>query len=131
LWNYLKRCASKTLFFSEVESKALRTYCQENEIALSALFQGLWALLLGNYFQTTDVVYGVTVSGRFTKYPEIDKISGLFMNILPNRFTVSQETSFADWLKKIQRTQGQKNKFDSFSFEEIKMSLLAIKRNLN
>ena len=115
--------SDKTLFFSEVESKALRTYCQENEIALSALFQGLWALLLGNYFQTTDVVYGVTVSGRFTKYPEIDKISGLFMNILPNRFTVSQETSFADWLKKIQRTQGQKNKFDSFSFEEIKRAI--------
>jgi len=115
--------ADETLFLSETESNALRTYCKENEIALSALFQGLWAILLANYFQTTDVVYGVTVSGRFTKFPEVDKISGLFMNILPNRFMVSKQSVFSDWLKEIQRSQGQKNKFDSFSFEEIKRAI--------
>ncbi len=113
----------ETLFISATESNALRAYCQKNEIALSTLFQGLWAILLGNYFQTTDVVYGVTVSGRFAEYPEVDKISGLFMNILPNRFMVDENADFAKWLKEIQRTQGQKNKFDSFSFEAIKSAI--------
>ncbi len=113
----------KTLILSATESNALRAYCQKNEIALSALFQGLWAILLGNYFQTTDVLYGVTVSGRFTEYPEADKISGLFMNILPHRLAVSESSVFADWLKEIQRTQGEKNQFDSFSFEEIKRAI--------
>ena len=112
-----------TLIFTKTESTELRAYCQKNEIALSTLFQGLWAFLLGQYFQTTDITYGLTVSGRFTAYPEADKISGLFMNILPNRFTLSESIYFSEWLKEIQRNQGQKNTFDSFSFEEIKSAI--------
>lgn len=102
------------------DSIELRAFAKRNQVSLSSLFQGVWAMLLSQYFDTKDVVYGLTVTGRFVDFPAIESLSGLFMNVIPNRISIDENISFSNWLKDIQKSQGQKNKFEDSSLEEIK-----------
>ncbi len=114
---------TKQLVFHPSESDLLLKYCQANQITLSTLFQGIWAILLGACFQTKDVLYGLTVTGRFVDFPNIESISGLFMSILPNRFSLDQEGSFTTWLKVIQKDQGLKSRHENFSLDDIQKAI--------
>ncbi len=102
------------------ESLNLEQFCQQNDISLSTLFQGFWALVLSILFENKDVVYGLTVSGRFSAFPQLDLISGLFMNVIPNRFKINTEENIQSWLQSIQKNQGQKNQHESKTLDEIK-----------
>lgn len=108
-----KRCLSKQ------ESKQLHEFAQKNNISISTLFQGSWGILLSQFFDTSDVLFGLTVSGRFANFPEIESTSGLFMNVLPNRIRVDEEQGIIDFFKGIQKEQGQKTQFESTTFDEI------------
>ena len=119
----INKFEDEVLFLSEKESTALHEYCQKTQVTLSSLFQGLWALLLGQYFQTTDVVFGLTVTGRFADFQNITSTSGLFMNILPNRFDLNSNDTFSNWLKIIQREQGKKSQYEQYSLNEIKTAI--------
>jgi len=110
----------KSFQLSETESRQLQAFAKRNQISLSSLFQGAWAMLLGHYFQTNDVLYGMTVTGRFVNFPDIESISGLFMNIIPNRIRLDENLDFSDWLKSINKSQGQKSKYEESTLEEVK-----------
>jgi non-ribosomal peptide synthetase component F len=44
-----------------------------------------WALLLGRYADTNDVVFGSVVSGRPPEVPDVERIVGNFINTIPVR----------------------------------------------
>ncbi|MEL6865712.1 MAG: condensation domain-containing protein, partial [Bacteroidota bacterium] len=100
-------------------TQRLMAYCQEGQVSLSTLFQGIWVLLLGRRFDHQEVVFGKTVSGRFNAFPQIDAISGLFMNVVPDRIAIPAQTTFGNWLQSLQKAQGQKNKYDHIPQEQI------------
>ena len=105
------------------ESQTIRDFSKLRNVSVSTSFQGLWALLISKYFDTDDVVYGVTVSGRFTDFPNIEDISGLFMNVIPNRVNVKKNSGVYDWLKMLQREQGKVRPFENTPLEQIKSSI--------
>ncbi|MFK7808451.1 MAG: amino acid adenylation domain-containing protein [Saprospiraceae bacterium] len=109
--------------FSKAETQAIQDFCQKNKITSSGLYQGIWAMLLSQFFQTTDVLFGLTVTGRFADFPQIENISGLFMNILPNRFDLSSNNGFTNWLQTNQKSQGVQNSHDYFSLDEIQNTI--------
>ena len=113
----------ESLKLSQSESIALERFCQQNSLSTSTLFQGLWAVLLGQYFGCEEIVYGLTVSGRFANFPQIELTSGLFMNVIPNRFIINKEQEFGAWLKDIQKKQGQISQYENTSLEEIKAAI--------
>ncbi|MEJ1930817.1 condensation domain-containing protein, partial [Nostoc sp. NIES-2111] len=80
----------------------LRDWAKTNRLTLNVLVQAAWALLLSRYSAESDVVFGITVSGRPPDLPGVESIIGLFINTLPLRVKVPADTSIFDWLKDLQ-----------------------------
>jgi polyketide synthase PksJ len=65
---------------------------QTQKVTLAALFYTAWGILLHRYNNSTDVVFGTTVSGRSgnIKIKGIEDIVGLFINTIPLRVKIDQ-----------------------------------------
>ena len=97
-------------------------FTKTHRITLNTLIHGLWALLLSKYCDKLDIVFGATVSGRFSDFPDIDSMSGLFMNVIPNRIKV-KENSLPKWLQAIQANLMESRTFERNSLIDIKNSI--------
>jgi amino acid adenylation domain-containing protein/non-ribosomal peptide synthase protein (TIGR01720 family) len=80
-------------------TERLGALVKQHRLTLNTIVQGAWALLLARYSGQSDVVFGVTVSGRPPELPEVDTIVGLFINTLPLRVDVAGEQALLPWLR--------------------------------
>ncbi|MGL4879465.1 MAG: condensation domain-containing protein, partial [Waterburya sp.] len=80
-----------SLKLSHSTTAKLQLLAKENHLTLNTLVQGAWALLLNRYTSETDLVYGVTVSGRPTNLTGAESMVGLFINTLPVRVQIETE----------------------------------------
>ena len=90
-----------TLSCPETLTTQLRHLSQKTETTLNSLLVSTWALILSRYSGQTDVVFGVTRTGRSCPVDGIENIVGLCINTLPMRVTIPQDMHISDWLKKI------------------------------
>lgn len=88
-------------------SEAARAFARNIQITPSALFQGLWAILLHLYSGETDITFGIAVSGRPPMLRGIDRTVGLFMNSLPLRVPLSELDRCKDVVQTAARTFAQ------------------------
>ena len=88
-------------------TNALQSLARQHRLTLSTVAQGAWALLLSRYSGESDVVFGVTVSGRASNLDGIESMVGLFINTLPLRIRVTSEEPLLSWLKEVQKRQGE------------------------
>jgi amino acid adenylation domain-containing protein/non-ribosomal peptide synthase protein (TIGR01720 family) len=95
----------ETFQFSAIESEQLQSMARTHQLTLNTLIQGAWALLLSQYSERTDVLFGVTSSGRPTELEGVDGMVGLFINTLPVRVQISPDASILPWLKQLQEAQ--------------------------
>ncbi|MFC5323435.1 amino acid adenylation domain-containing protein, partial [Bradyrhizobium oligotrophicum] len=91
----------------QVELQALEGFARRHHLTINTLVQGAWALLLGRYSGSEDVVFGVTVSGRPAELPDVERTVGLFINTLPLRVELSRSATVVDWLGEIQARQSE------------------------
>ncbi|MBO1049494.1 MAG: amino acid adenylation domain-containing protein [Dolichospermum sp. DEX182a] len=96
--------------YSEVElhlsaevSGELQSIAKQHHVTLSTIVQAVWALLLSRYSGETDVVFGVTVSGRSGSLSGMENIVGLLINTLPLRLQISPQAQLIPWLQQIQQ----------------------------
>ncbi|MEH2621946.1 amino acid adenylation domain-containing protein/non-ribosomal peptide synthase protein (TIGR01720 family) [Bradyrhizobium sp. AZCC 1719] len=82
-------------------------FARRHRLTLNTLVQGAWALLLSRYGDSTEVVFGVTVSGRPAELPEVERTVGLFINTLPLRLAVPPRQKILDWLREVQARQSE------------------------
>lgn len=105
-----------------IESTQLNTltqFIQNNRLTLNTLIQGVWAIALQQYFETKDIVYGVTVTGRFSKFPQIESMSGLFMNVIPVRIYTDSDLGIAHWLNQLQGELQESRAYERSSMDDI------------
>ncbi len=91
-------------------TKQLTAAGRKHRLTLNTLVQGAWSALLSRYSGETDVVFGVTSSGREVPVPGVDRMLGVFINTLPLRVDwVSQDL----WsvLEQIQECQQNNQQF--------------------
>jgi amino acid adenylation domain-containing protein len=81
---------------------ALKSFARQNDLTLSTIVQGAWAILLSRYSGETDIVFGSTVSGRSAELVGIESMVGLFINSLPVRAQFSPQVVTLAWLKDFQ-----------------------------
>ncbi len=86
-----------------LSAERLRDLSACSRVTLHTVFLCLWGLLLGRYNRSSDVVFGGIVSGRPSELPEVERMVGLFINAIPVRITFSEEMTFTDLLKKVQK----------------------------
>src|SRR5439155_21636487 len=99
---YAEHACELAAALSEVEGFARR-----HRLTVNTLVQGAWALLLGRYGDSDDVVFGVTVSGRPAELPEVERTVGLFINTLPLRVALPPGETVLDWLHGVQARQSE------------------------
>jgi amino acid adenylation domain-containing protein/non-ribosomal peptide synthase protein (TIGR01720 family) len=85
----------------------LQAAARRRQLTLNTLAQGAWALLLARYSAESDVVYGVTVSGRPADLPGVESMLGLFINTLPLRVQVDGAAPLLPWLRDMQRRSAE------------------------
>lgn len=86
---------------SEPTTEAILSLARGHQTTLYNLIQGAWAILLGQYSGESDVVFGVTVSGRPTELAGVQSMIGMFINTPPVRVQISHEMSLLQWLKEL------------------------------
>jgi amino acid adenylation domain-containing protein/non-ribosomal peptide synthase protein (TIGR01720 family) len=104
--------------FSADSTAVIQSFVRHHRLTINNLIQGVWALLLSRYSRETDVVFGVTVSGRPATLPGVEEIVGLFINTLPLRVTVPSETNLtiAAWLQSLQK---QQQEIDQYAYSPL------------
>ncbi|MER0242572.1 amino acid adenylation domain-containing protein, partial [Streptomyces sp. HSW2009] len=109
----------------------ITAFARAEGLTVNAVLQAAWAVLLGWLTGRTDVVFGVTVSGRPADLDGADRMIGLFINTLPTRVTLApgqrlvdvvhavrdQQTRMMDHqyesLAELQRASGHRTLFDT------------------
>ncbi|QIP05504.1 non-ribosomal peptide synthetase [Bradyrhizobium symbiodeficiens] len=90
---------------SKQATQSLRTLGQSAGSTLSTLVQAGWALLLGFYAETQDVVFGATLSGRSEHIDGIDTLIGPCVTNVPVRVKVDLDEPLRLWLSRLQGQQ--------------------------
>src|SRR6185295_17443677 len=90
------------------DTQAWEQLTGEQQLTLSAVVQGAWAVLLSRYSGKLDVVYGVEVSARPAG---METMLGSFTNVLPVRVQVSSEQTVLQWLQELTAAQFRQQKY--------------------
>ncbi|MDJ0732652.1 MAG: amino acid adenylation domain-containing protein [Nostocaceae cyanobacterium] len=93
----------------------LESFARQQQLTVNTLIQGAWALLLSHYSRESDVVFGVTVSGRPPAMVGVESMVGLFINTLPIRVQISETVEVLPWLRSLQTQQVESEEY-SYSF---------------
>jgi non-ribosomal peptide synthase protein (TIGR01720 family) len=84
-------------------TRRLQKLARQNQLTLSTLVQGAWAIVMSHHTRAEDVVFGVTTAGRPAGLPGVEKMVGLFINTLPLRLTVEPERELLDCTGRVNR----------------------------
>ncbi|MEM6403576.1 MAG: amino acid adenylation domain-containing protein, partial [Cyanobacteria bacterium P01_D01_bin.116] len=76
-----------------------------HQLTLNTLIQAAFALMLSRYSGESDVVFGITSSGRPTSLVNSESMVGLFINTLPLRVQVDGKQKLLSWLQQLQKQQ--------------------------
>ena len=98
---------------------ALEDLGRSRRLTLSTLLQGAWALLLSRYSGRTDVLFGVTVSGRPPELSGVESMVGMFINVLPMRLAVTEESNLLNWLRELQATMVELRRYEAIPVSQI------------
>lgn len=82
-------------------SEALRELAADLDVTMNTLIQGAWALLLGRHSGEQDVVFGAIRACRHSSVSNAQDITGVFINTVPIRVSLTPETVVADWLRSL------------------------------
>jgi amino acid adenylation domain-containing protein/non-ribosomal peptide synthase protein (TIGR01720 family) len=95
------------LAFGEERSMRIQAFARNHQLTVNTVVQGVWSYLLSRYSNQSDVVYGVTVSGRPYDLPEAQDRVGLYINTLPLRVQVRSSETIAAFLRNLQTVQAR------------------------
>ncbi|WP_353737207.1 SDR family NAD(P)-dependent oxidoreductase [Moorena sp. SIO3B2] len=76
-------------------------------MTIATLVNAAWALLLSRYSGESEVLFGVTVSGRPANLLGVENMVGVFINTLPLRVQVSPKAQLIPWLQELNEKQLQ------------------------
>ena len=93
----------------------LKSFCTENKVSLYNLFMAIFALYLGRVSNLDEFVIGTPILNR-TNYKE-KETTGMFINTLPLKITLSHEKTFLENLKDIAINSMSLLRHQKYSFQ--------------
>ncbi|MCC7416299.1 MAG: amino acid adenylation domain-containing protein [Acidobacteria bacterium] len=100
-------------------SEHLAASARAMQVTTNTLLLGAWALMLGRYGGTRDVVFGTTVAGRPPDLPGAETMVGLFINTVPVRVRLPRRLAAGLWLRDLQAAQAQQREHEHLGLVEI------------
>ncbi|MFK8104834.1 MAG: amino acid adenylation domain-containing protein, partial [Saprospiraceae bacterium] len=89
--------------YDEQLTEKIKRYTQTNQITVNTFIQGVWGFLLSKYTGNTDVIFGVTVSGRPSDLADTEQRIGLFINAIPARMNIETSAPIAATFASLQK----------------------------
>ena len=90
----------------------LGEFARRRRLTVNTVVQGAWAVLMGVYSGSDDVVFGVTSSGRGGQVEGMESMVGLLINTTPARVRVDRDRPVAQWLAGLQEEQVRARQFE-------------------
>ena len=109
----------KTLSLTEQQTQQLTLLAKKQHTTVNNLLQVAWGYLLHCYSGDSQVVFGVTVSGRAAEVPGIESMVGLFINSIPMVMDFSENTKTSDLIEKFHRDFHEGNDYSYLPLSEI------------
>ncbi|WP_113675587.1 non-ribosomal peptide synthetase [Vallitalea guaymasensis] len=100
--------------------EALKRLSEDNNITFATLIFTVWGIILQQYNNVDDVVFGTTVAGRPPSIVNVDKIVGLFINTIPIRIRGQKDQKIIDLLKEIEKNSRKRNDYQHCPISTIK-----------
>jgi len=113
-----KSVAERVSIGAELTEK-IQEIAVANDVTISTIMETIWGILLQQLNQANDVVFGKVVSGRGANVEEIEEMVGLFINTIPLRVTTTDQTTFSELIREIQKQNNESNEYDYCSLSEI------------
>ncbi len=127
--NHQYKLEEYTVVFNEVLTSNLNEIAVKNQVTINSVFQILWGILLQEYNNTDDVVFGAVVSGRTPEVEGIENMVGLFINTLPVRLRKQEGQTFSQLLRDAQKKEILSKSYEYIPLPEIQSNCL-LKGNL-
>ncbi|CAL9410138.1 amino acid adenylation domain-containing protein [Streptomyces sp. ICN988] len=89
------------------QTARLTERARELGVTLNTVAQAAWAIVLSKLVGRSDVVFGVTVSGRPPELDGVENMVGLFINTLPLRIGLDPAEPLAELLARLQAEQAR------------------------
>ncbi len=86
---------------------ALTGWARARDLTVNTVVQGAWGWLLGVMTGSTDVMFGVTVSGRPPEISGVESMVGFFINTVPMRVVVRPEERLGEFFARLQSEQSE------------------------
>lgn len=115
----LEKSAYEQQYLSAKTTTALQSLAKQNSFTLNTIVQAAWALLLSRYSGESDIVFGVTVSGRPPTLSGVESMVGLFINTVPIRIQVPKNIQVLPWLKQLFSQQMERDLYSYSPLVEI------------
>lgn len=103
----------------EAFTARITAYIRQHRLTMNTLMQGVWALLLHRYTGSTNIVYGVTVSGRPEDLPGVEQRVGMYINTLPLHSIYGEEAGVVEWLQALQQHQQRSREYQYTALSNI------------
>lgn len=87
---------------SELQMKMSVPDREKSEFTMATRIRAAWALLVGRYLDSEDVIFGETLSGRTSSLKHVDAIAGPTISTVPVRITWSATDTIESLLGRIQ-----------------------------
>jgi thioesterase domain-containing protein/acyl carrier protein len=113
------RRTTRRMVSSEV-SAALRTKAARWRVTSGAMILSAIGLAFARRFDRSDVLVGLTVSGRPPDLEGAESIVGSFVNNVPARLRIDGELPVAEWIRSVQREQARRQAFAHVSLRDIR-----------
>ena len=91
---------------------SLQELGRARQLTVNTLAGAAWALMLGRYSRSHDVVFGATVSGRPAALRGAEDMVGIFINTLPVRAKIDEDRPLGEWLAGFQSPQADPRQYE-------------------
>ncbi|MEP7010065.1 MAG: amino acid adenylation domain-containing protein [Acidobacteriota bacterium] len=102
----------RQVWLSIEATERLQAFARAHRLTLNTVVLGSWTLLLSRYLGRSEVLFGVTVSGRPAALPGVESMIGLFINTLPLRVAVPVDEPLVPWLLRLQEQQAEVRQYE-------------------
>lgn len=87
--------------FSEQITEKLSEMARTKHVTVNSVIETAWGIVLGQFCDKKDVVYGKVVSGRNTGNLNVESTVGLFIQTIPKRIQWEENTSTWDLIEDV------------------------------
>ncbi|MBN2534005.1 MAG: amino acid adenylation domain-containing protein, partial [Spirochaetales bacterium] len=98
---YLKK--TMEIHIPMAETEKIKRLGKNLEVTINNLLQAVLGIILSNYLDTDDVIFGNVISGRHNEIQGIEEMIGIFINTIPLRIKKANKQTVSELIRHIHK----------------------------